>query len=213
MDRRQANATHGSKPRKHVVVAATMSRSPGINDASDHLERLECHYASPERLSFRAPSQEEIVHEVSEVLRRAPRVQLPVLGAEQLARPGPVEAGRAHRVHPGLERNRACSSPDPTAALIRTRQRSRRSDAIAYIDAADEPPVDPGDVVWFDVRIPQVPEINGQSDIVLSRVVQNLQHAREIAERGPRERLDVETDAELPTDRPDLLQVCRGFAH
>src|SRR6266568_7493127 len=37
--------------------------------------------------------QEEIVHQVSEVLRCAPRIQLPVLRAEELTRPGAVEAG------------------------------------------------------------------------------------------------------------------------
>src|SRR5712691_8976539 len=130
-----------------------------------------------------------------------------MLRTEQLTRPGAVEARRTDGIDPFFQRNGTGSRPDAPAALVGPAQRPRRADGVAHIYAANELPIDSGDVIGCGARIPQVPEVNGESDVVLGRVVQNVQDALEIAERCPREWFDVEADAELAPYRTDLLQV------
>src|SRR5260370_40227476 len=105
-----------------------------------------------------------------------------MLRAEQLTRPGALEARRTDGIDPFFQRNGTGSRPDAPPALVGPAQRPRWADGVAHIYAANKLAVDSGDVIRCGARIPQVPEVNGESDIVLGRNIQNVQDGLETRE-------------------------------
>src|SRR5262249_61594823 len=95
-----------------------------------------------------------------------PRVEPPVLRAEQLAPPDAVEPGGLDGVDPLLQRDAAAARPDVPPALPGVPALPEAVPGVTEIDAGDQPLVEPGDVLRPGAAAPQVVEVEDQADVV-----------------------------------------------
>src|SRR5262249_25642438 len=143
-----------------------------------------------------------------------PRVELPILGAQQFASPNAVEAGGANRIDPILERDFAAAGPNISAALLNVAPFTEAVQRVAKIDAEDVLLVETGDFIGMRAAVPKMVKIQHQADVRACGFVHQFDLLLEAVQRREGERLQIESNLAPLADLRQRAQVLGSeFAH
>src|SRR5579863_1175091 len=157
---------------------------------------------------------EHILQKDPQVASRAPGVELPVFRAEQLAAPDAIKAGGLDGVDPFFEWNPSPAGPDVAPLLRDVASGPKLIQRIAEIDAENVILVHAGDLVRRRTAVPQMIEVENQSDFFAGGFFDQLDLLAELVERRKGKRFEIEIDAvRLANFGQHLEVVRRQLAH